>query len=95
MSPDPKDTCLAHVRLFGPWAARLSTGSFGWAVGTDPTAHLNAAFLLLSLLPLARAVPVPSTLGQGCVKNLRAEQSSRAMELTEVTEGDDGIHGDL
>jgi hypothetical protein len=59
-----RPAALTHVRLLGPWAARLGAGPLRWAVSTDPAAHLDAALILLSLLPLARAVPTSSTLGQ-------------------------------
>lgn len=64
-------------------------------MSADPTAHLNATFLLLSLLPLARAVPIPSPLRKRGVQNFRAKESAGAVELTEVTESDNGIHGVL
>lgn len=59
-------------------------------MSADSTAHLNAAFLLLGLFTLARAVPSP--FWKRSMKNLSAEEGARAMELTEVTESDDGIH---
>lgn len=94
-SPAPRDTCLAHVRLFGPGAAGLCTGSFCWAVGAGPTAHLNAAFLLLGLFAWAGAVLIPSPFRKRGVQNLGAEEGAGAVELAEVTQRDDGIHGAL
>lgn len=58
-----------------------------------PTAHLNATFLLLGLFALARAVPSPSALRKWGMQNFCAEESAGAMELAEVTESNDGIHG--
>lgn len=89
----PKDTCLTHVRFLGPGAAGLGAGTLGRAVGTDPAAHLDATLFFLSLLNLARTVAASSTLGQGSVENFGAEEGAGAMELAEVAQGDDGIHG--
>lgn len=91
----PRDTGLTHVRLLGPWAAGLCTGTFCWAVRTDTTAHLDAALLLVRWLASASAVSTTSPLRQRGVQDLRAEECAGAVQLTEVTERNDGVHGAL
>lgn len=95
MSGSKGPAALAHVRLFGPRAAGLCAGPFRWTVSADPTAHLNATLLLLGLFALAGAVPIPSPLRKRGMQNFCAKESAGAVELTEVTESDNGIHGVL
>lgn len=64
-------------------------------MGAGPTAHLNAAFLLLGLFAWARAVLIPSPFRKRSVQNLGAEEGAGSVELAEVTQRDDGIHGAL
>lgn len=91
----PRDTGLTHVRLLGPRAAGLCAGTFCWAVCPDTTAHLNATLLLVRWLASAGAVSTTSPLRQRGVQDLRAEERAGAVQLAEVTERDDGIHGAL
>lgn len=64
-------------------------------MGAGPTAHLNAAFLVLGLFAWARAVLIPSPFRKRGVQNLGAEEGTGAVELAEVTQRDNGIHGAL
>lgn len=91
----PRDTGLTHVRLLGPWAAGLRAGTFCWAVRTDATAHLDAALILVRRLAPAGAIPATGPLWQWGVQDLCAEERAGAVQLTEVTERDDGVHGAL
>ena len=91
----PRDTGLTHVRLLGPRAAGLCAGTFCWAVRTDATAHLDAALLLVRRLTPASAIPTTSPLWQRGMQDLCAEERAGAVQLAEVTERNDGVHGAL